>query len=186
MVDVTTGRLAIPIPEDSDPMGLMPETFRDAAVQLEDQLNMIGYTANWDGGGGGTGSEGAGQFRAQYRYTAQDVIRLHIWLKLGTGFTLPTGQWRFRLPVPGIIVAPATAPIQWPGIASLFDSSANDSYRGACRIVTNDATRLVLNVDPTTAGANLRQLTSTVPFTWAVNDELAVQMEYQTDGTDPS
>jgi hypothetical protein len=61
---------------------------------------------------------------------------------------------------------------------NLYDSSAGGLYRGG-GIVSSGSSTALLVVDPTTAGNALRTVTPTVPFTFAVNDQIHIHGVYE-------
>lgn len=180
MVDVTSGRLALPIPEDSDPVGLLPETFRDMASQLESQQAMIGFAATWTGSSSNP-SQGNGDFRAVYRYIGYDLITGYVWARMGSTTSYGGGNWRLALPKPALQPVTAGVPIPFSGEGWATDSGID--YRIYGRVQPADPSQISLKCDGTTAGGSSRNLTPTVPFTFGTGDEFYLRFMYQTDGT---
>lgn len=187
MVGVTTGALALPIPDDSDPMGLLPETVRDMASQLE--LNAIpaglGFTGTWDATTGSVSLGTGGDSRAFYFKSGQTWVRAVYWWRFGTSPSFGSGSWRVLLPKPAFTPAGATRPIQFSGMANYYDDSANANYGGQLKVIGGDATRARLMAAPDVgAGSNqLRNVDATTPFAFGVGDEVFATIEYLTDGS---
>ena len=123
----------------------------------------IEYTPVWTGATTnpvlGNGSL-RGFFRIQH-----DFCESWVRLLAGSTTTFGTGAWRISLPKPAAKVAQI-------GEVLLLDASATTRYVGVARIEANT------NVLEFASHAATAPVANTVPFTWAVNDELLAHIRY--------
>lgn len=114
---------------------------------------------------GATTNPVLGNGSLQMRYRLQrDVCELWLRLVVGSTTTFGTGAWQFEIP------APAKDFKQY-GEAFLLDSGTN-RFAGACEA---DTAATILRVY---AHGFLNPVANTVPFTWAVGDELNAHIRY--------
>lgn len=140
------------------------------ATQVEADNLSIGsgwrsYTPTWAASGTAV-SLGDGVIAGKYRRSG-DWVTAAITLTMGSTTTFGTGTYSFTLPTP----------------------SANESitYHGSGLAVDVGGNRYVLTIEATNNSATLRcwadgttaVLGQLVPFTWAANDILQLQVEYQ-------
>lgn len=102
------------------------------------------------------------------------VVHFRFWFKLGSTSAVASAP-AFSLPVAAPALTAATEAI---GIAEFYDSSAGDVFDGAAFLDSTTTARFFAR------GASLTYTqranpTSTVPFTWATNDEIAVNGTYE-------
>lgn len=183
MVHSTAGNLRLPVPDDSDPMALLPETIRDLADQLELMVpGWSGYTAAWTAATTNP-SMGNAVATVQQQQIGLDTMLWYVEITMGTTTTYGSGQWRMSLPKPGI-QSPATGRIWFPVHGFAFDLSANDSWPMRGHVAnTGGGAYVVLQCPATSAGGSDRPVSSSVPFTWANGDVLTLWGIYRTDGS---
>jgi hypothetical protein len=121
------------------------------------------YTPTWTGAGGNP-SIGDGALEGRYTREGKKVT-VYINVEMGSTTTYGTGLWSFALP----FTSHADF-LSFTGSARLYDDSPGAHYVAAANIATGAAT-VQLYSD---GGAIL----STVPFTWADNDAIALQISY--------
>jgi hypothetical protein len=181
--DVSSGRLALPIPLDDDPSYLLPSTIRDMVDQLELQVPAPPLGFLWTlTGASSNPSLGNALSRGIYWRLGEDLVRALWYVKFGSTSTYGGGLWRLSLPFPAlqpVIGAGAVALPYWAeGVAT--DTGTAD-YRIGGNVDRADNTKLALKAGPSVAGGPVVNLNPTTPFTFGNGDELLVTLTYQTD-----
>jgi hypothetical protein len=131
--------------------------------------NLEGFTPTWTG----TGSNpaiGNGAISGGY-INAGDLTWFYVSITMGSTTTYGTGSWGLSLPV-----APFST-FRWGFEGTARDSSASQTWRITGEVASG---AIALRCDATTAGNQLRDITPTVPFTWATNDTFLVTGKYRT------
>lgn len=97
---------------------------------------------------------------------------VHFWaeITMGSTTTFGSGGWQLNLPV-------SEAAHRWGFQGLLRDTSASSDFTFIGS--RTGASLLSLRCDPTTAGNAIRNVTDTVPFTWASTDVLFLQGTYE-------
>jgi len=118
-----------------------------------------------------------GTVTAKFCVLAGMQINYHIELVFGSSTSI-SGAVDHSLPVPQGTYGGASASKAWPiGLVRMLDTSAPAAYQGIDQGYNGSVGNIVIqNASGTYLTTN--QLSSTVPFTWAVGDEITIQGSY--------
>lgn len=111
---------------------------------------------------------GNGTLTGKYCQIGQ-TVHFIIELTAGTTTTFGTGNFQFDLPV-------VEFALRWGFRGMARDNSAPGSFPLLAERTASNL--LTVKCDSLTAGSQLRSVTNTVPFTWAVSDSLTIHGEY--------
>jgi hypothetical protein len=114
---------------------------------------------------------GNGTFNAWFRQDNKWVDITYI-ITMGSTTTYGSGTWQLGLPATARLLAG-----QLEGRAIDSSGSTTQGYAVTCDLTNTSL--ISLRCSPTVAGNVDRVLTSTQPFTWAVNDVLTVTGRYE-------
>lgn len=89
----------------------------------------------------------------------------------GSTTAFGSGSWHIDLPVNGEVAR------RFILNAAAFDTSLSDDYQ--LLAVRSSSDQLSIKCDATTAGASMRAVNATVPFTWATGDTLHISGIYE-------
>lgn len=109
-----------------------------------------------------------GTLTGRYAINGQ-VVTAALNLTAGSSTTFGTGDWKFSLPT-----EIGGGGFFYTGGGRAFDNSAGGRYAVAATV---DATNLMLPFDATASPGS--RLAAAVPFTWAQNDNLYLQVTYE-------
>jgi len=128
----------------------------------------------------GTGSWSLGTTGAvndcSWRYEGADLVRVRFRFVLGTGFTFPTADPRFSLPVPAVTPAHNFAALE--GVGSIRDTTVSGRQDIVHILHAGvDASTVQLNAGTSPVGTPV--ITPTSPWTWAASHVLAGGFTYR-------
>jgi hypothetical protein len=146
-------------------------------AQVRDNMKAIGdpwtaYTPVWTGA---TTNPviGNGTILGAYSQAGKMV---NFWLEVTMGSTTTYGSGGYSITLPA---AASESAHRWNFLGEVRDASASVSYELKAAAQSGSSGNLVLKCDPTTAGANLRGVTSAIPITLTTSDVLFVSGTYE-------
>lgn len=125
------------------------------------------YTVAWTGAGGNPAIVD-GTLTGRFTMRGKTVLAV-INVMMGASTTYGSGNWSFSLPI-------KAAAFVSMGLADLRDAGTNN-YARLIRLGAN-ATAITEFIQLDNA-SNVNNISSTVPWTWAANDTLRMQIEYE-------
>jgi len=128
----------------------------------------------------GTGSWSLGTTGAVndcvWRYEGADLVRVRFRFILGTGFTFPTADPRFSLPVPAVTPAHDFAALE--GVGSIRDTTVS-GRQDIVHVLHAVASTTVVQLNAGTSPVGTPTITPTSPWTWAAGHVLAGGFTYR-------
>lgn len=144
----------------------------DAFTTLDDQFILpTSWTPTWT-----NLSVGNGTVVAKYVRVGKWII-CRLSLVFGSTTSI-SGDVEFTLPVTRAAIA-GTPSVTFLGSGGLYDSSASALWAGAVAAVSNTGRANIRPHDSSGTHLKIALLSSTIPFTWAVGDEIAIQFLYE-------
>lgn len=137
-------------------------------------MNSIGaawesFTPSWSSSGTQP-AIGNGSLTGKY-CQIQKLVVAQIRLQIGSTTTIGSGTYRFNYPVTATNVFSYAA----LGTCAMWDNSVSQNF--VATVVTNGSS--TTNFQMAVTGAGGTDVAATVPFTWAANDRLSVEIVYE-------